>query len=194
MPAKKRRKGRKEPNTEGRSYPLLRSPSKWDKWFFNYHDLAGKAKIPAIETKREIDRVEDELTTFLQTSDEFSCSCEETIKRHCKGISVKRIEDGIGLAGTRVAAWVDDRQSPDLKGSGTARPRKDWLTATGLLRYLKQPVSRPIKYETVINQLLTSSSVTTIGMSRMQRGVFCENLVYPTLHSQRSHHAAISKI
>jgi hypothetical protein len=149
MPAKKRRKGRREPNTEGRSHPLLRSPSKWDKWFFNYHDLAGKAMIPAIETKRE-GCVEDELTTFLQTSEEFRYSCEETIKRYCKGVSVKKIEDGFGLAGTRVAAWIDDRKSPDLKGSGAARPRKDWLTATGLLRYLKQPVSRPIKYKTVI--------------------------------------------
>jgi hypothetical protein len=168
MPAKKRRKGRKEPNTEGRSHPLLRSPSKWDKWFFNYHDLAGKAK------KRKIGRVEDELTTFLRTPEEFRYSCEETIKRHCKGVSVKNIEDGFGLAGTRVAAWIDDRKSPDLKGSGAARPRKDWLTATGLLRYLKQPVSRPIKYKTGITHLLTSSSVTIMGMSQTRSGVFCE--------------------
>jgi hypothetical protein len=193
MPAKKRRRGRREPNAEGRSHPLLCSPSTWDKWFFNCHDLAGKADTPAIEAKRKFGCVEDELTLFLQASEEFSCSCEALIKRHCEGVSLKSVEDGVGLAGTRVAAWIDDRNSPDLKGSGTARLRKDWLTATGLLRYLKQPVSRPIKHKFVINQLLTSLSVITMGMSRTRRGVFCENPAYPALCAQRSHHAATSK-
>jgi hypothetical protein len=147
MPAKKRRRGQREPNCEGRSHPLLCSPSKWDDRFFNYHDLAGKADTPAIEAKRVFGCVEDELTIFLQASEEFSSSSELLIKRHCEGVSLKSIEDGVGLAGTRVAAWIDDRNSRDLKGSGTARLRKDWLTATGLLRYLKQPVSRPIKHK-----------------------------------------------
>jgi hypothetical protein len=149
MPAKRRRRGRNERIVEGRRHPLLRSPSVWCGWFFTYHDLAGKDDIPTIEAKRRIGCVDDDLTIFLQASEDFSCRCEAVIKTHCEGVSLKYVERGVGLAGRRVAAWIDDRNSPDLKGSGTARLRKDWLTATELLRYLKQPVSMLIKHTLV---------------------------------------------
>jgi hypothetical protein len=108
--------------------------------------LAGKDDIPAFEVKKQLGCVEDELTVFLEASEEFSCRCGSVLKKYCRGASLERVEGGAGSTGKRPAAWIDDRKSPYLSGCGTARERKDWLTATELWRYFKQPVSHLLKH------------------------------------------------
>ncbi len=146
MPAKRRRRARRERSAEGRRHPLLRSPSEWCRWFFTYHHLAGKDDIPAFEAKKQLGCVEDELTIFLEASEEFSCRCGSVIKKYCRDASLKSVEEGAGSSGKRPAAWIDDRNSPYLNGCGTARLRKDWLTTTELWRYIRQPVSHLLKH------------------------------------------------
>jgi hypothetical protein len=109
--------------------------------FFTRHDLAGKDDVSAVEAKRSIGEVGDEWTIFLQDSDDLGYLCEaDEVKRYCEGVSLDDVEAGVGEAGERRAAWVDDRSSVDLTGSGSVRPCDNPLTAKGLLRYLKQPV------------------------------------------------------
>ena len=146
MPAKRRRRVRRERSVERRRHQLLCSPTEWDRWFFTYHHLAGKDDIPAFEAKKQLGCVEDELTIFLEASEEFSCRYGSVLKKYCRGVSLESVEGGAGSAGKRPAAWIDDRKSPYLSGCGTARLRKDWLTATELWRYFKQPVSHLLKH------------------------------------------------
>jgi hypothetical protein len=91
---------------------------------------------------RNLSGIEDELAFFLQVSDDSGSPCEaDEVKRYCQGrASLKEVYDGVGDAGIRLASWIDDRNSPRLTGKGSARLGTKRLTATGLLRYLQQPV------------------------------------------------------
>jgi hypothetical protein len=91
---------------------------------------------------RNLSGIEDELALFLQVSDDSGSPCEaDEVKRYCQGrASLKEVYDGVGDAGIRLASWIDDRNSPRLTGKGSARLGTKRLTATGLLRYLQQPV------------------------------------------------------
>jgi hypothetical protein len=91
--------------------------------------------------KKGIGGVADKLTIFLGLEEGLNGPCEaDAVQRFCKGASLKDINVGIGESGRRKASWIDDRNSKDLTGSGNARLCENMLTATGLLRYLKQPV------------------------------------------------------
>lgn len=127
---------------EGGRYPLQCFENAWPECFFTHHDCAGKDDVPAIEARKVFGCVEDELTSFLGLFDDLASPCEVgKVKRYCEGgASLEEVQNGMGEAGTRRAAWVDDRNSLHLKGSGRARPSGKLLTATGLLRHLKKPV------------------------------------------------------
>jgi hypothetical protein len=139
-------KEQRERVPERRRHPLLCFTNAWDPAFFTHHDLAGKDDVSAVEARKSIGDVADKLTIFLQIFEEQVCPCDaDEVKRYCKDVSLEDVEAGIGEAGERRNAWLDDRNSPDLKaGSGKVRLCNNPFTATGLLRYLKQPVwARP---------------------------------------------------
>jgi hypothetical protein len=141
MQVQKRQRTRRERSPEGRHYPLQCFANVWHDSFFTRHDLNNKDNIPAVEMKKGIGGVEDKLTIFLRNEEGLSGPCEaDAVKRFCKDVSLNDIEVGIGESGRRKASWIDDRNSADLTGSGNARLCENMLTATGLLRYLKQPV------------------------------------------------------
>jgi hypothetical protein len=136
------RKGAERIAQRGR-YPLKCFENSWSKCFFDHHDLSGKDDVPAVDAKKSLGDVEnDKLTSFLQVSDGLRSPCEaDEVKRYCEGgASLEEVQDGFGEAGTRLAAWTDDRNSPDLTGIGSVRLQGKLLTATGLLRHMKQPV------------------------------------------------------
>jgi len=57
--------------------------------------------------------VDDELTIFLQVSEDLGCPCEaDEVKRYCEGVSLGDLEAGVDEARGRRAAWLDDRKSP----------------------------------------------------------------------------------
>lgn len=121
--------------------PLLCFTNSWDPAFLTRHDPTGKDDVSAVETKRSMGDKSDPLTIFLGVLEDLGYPCEaDEVKRHCGGVILKDLEDGVGQAGKRRAAWLDDRNSQDLTGSGNARLYANPLTATGLLGCLKQTV------------------------------------------------------
>jgi hypothetical protein len=141
MQVQRQQRTRRERGPEGRHYQLRCFANVWPDSFFTRHDLSNKDEIPAVEMKREIGGVEDRLTIFLRNEEGLTGPCEaDAVQRFCKGVSLSDIEAGIGESGRRKAAWIDDRNSADLTGSGNGRLCENMLTATGLLRHLKQPV------------------------------------------------------
>jgi hypothetical protein len=110
----------------------------WQDCFFTHPDPKGKDDIRVVDAKKSFGDIEEKLASFLGL--EYPREVDE-VKRYCKGgASLEEVQDGIGEAGMRRAVWIDDRNSPNLTGSGNARPRGELLTATELLRYLKEPV------------------------------------------------------
>lgn len=126
-------------------YPLLCFTNAWDPTFFTRHDRTGKDDVSAVEAKKSVGGVGDKLTIFLQVSEDLGCPCEaDEVKTYCEGVSLEDLEAGVGEAEERRAAWLDDRNNLDLTESGNARLYDNPLTATGLLKYLKQTVgTRP---------------------------------------------------
>jgi hypothetical protein len=141
MQVQRQQRTRGERSPEGRHYQLQCFANVWPDSFFTRHDLSNKDEIPAVEIKKGIGGVEDRLTIFLHNEEGLTGPCEaDAVQRFCKDVSLNDIEVGIGESGRRKASWIDDRNSVDLTGSGNARLCENMLTATGLLRYLKQPV------------------------------------------------------
>lgn len=131
----------REIGKQERRYSFQCLQNAWYDCFFVHRDQIGKDDISALNVKRSLGDVEDELTIFLQTSDGSGSSSEANkVKWYCEGSTSLDVDRGVGEAGTRQTAWVDDRNSPHLTGKGSVRLCGKLLTATELLRYLKQPV------------------------------------------------------
>ena len=128
-------------STQRKREPELWFPNAWSRLFFTRHRLTGIDDVPAVEFESQISDFQDKLTKFLQESNDLGFPSEaDGVKRYCGKISLKEIEAGVGDAGTRKALWIDDRKSDDLTGCGRPRRSNGWMTATGALRYLEQPV------------------------------------------------------
>lgn len=144
----RRPRGRKAQISRGKRNPSRWFATAWPHSFFSYHLLAGKDDWPAIEARRKSGGVEDKLTSFLQTSEGLNFPSEaDEVKWYCENFRFEDVENGVGEAGTRKASWVDDRNTEDLDAvdvGGNARLRNNWLTATGLLKYLMEP-GRPCR-------------------------------------------------
>jgi hypothetical protein len=132
---------RSENTSEGRQHPLKCLQKTWNSGFLKHHNLVGKDDVPAVEVKQSLGCVEDELTIILQGSNGLGSPCDvDEVMKYCEhGGSLEDVRDGIGAAGMRRAAWVDERNSPCLTGKGSVR-LCERLTATGLWRHLRQPV------------------------------------------------------
>jgi len=141
MQDRKRRHIRTERSPGSRSYSLRCFAKVWYEGFFAHQDLIGKDETPAVEVLKGLAGVGNELSLFLCNDESSSGPCEaNAIQRFCRDVSLNGIERGIGQAGGRRACWVDERNSAHLTGEGSARFCKNMLTATGLLRRLRQPV------------------------------------------------------
>jgi hypothetical protein len=133
----------REIGMQGGRYPLQYFENAWPNSFFTHHGLSGKNDVPAVDTvNRSWGGIEENPMFFRELFDGLEPFYEvDEVRRYCEGgASLKEVHDGAGDAGTRRAAWIDDRNSPDLTGKGSARLVENPLTATGLLRYLKRPV------------------------------------------------------
>ncbi|KAE9365474.1 hypothetical protein N431DRAFT_563398 [Stipitochalara longipes BDJ] len=140
MQHQKERSIRTEQLPGHRAYSLRCFAKVWYKGFFTHQDLVGKDETPAVEVLKELAGVGNKLSLFLCNDEGSNGPCEaDAIQRFCKDASLDEIERGIGQAGSRRACWVDERSSADLIGRGNARSCKNMLTATGLLRHLRQP-------------------------------------------------------
>jgi hypothetical protein len=142
----------------GSFYPLKCFQNAWYDGFFVHHDRTGKDNLPAIDTRKNLGSIEGNLEGFLQTGDSSSPYEADEVMRYCNGgLKLKSVENGSGEAGNRKAAWVDDRNSPHLTGTGNVRLCGAWLTATGLWRHLRQPVSEFLL--TRDEELLTATAI-----------------------------------
>jgi len=133
---------RAETLVEGTCNPLECFQKVWYDCFLDHHDLTGKDDVPAVDTKKSWGGMEDDLEIFLQTSGNLGSPCEaDEVKRYCKaGADLEAVRKGHGESGTKLIAWVDDRNSPDLTGEGSVRLGGTWLSAPRLLSHLRQPV------------------------------------------------------
>ncbi|KAH8742965.1 hypothetical protein BGZ57DRAFT_862902 [Hyaloscypha finlandica] len=140
MPKPRRRRILTERSPGGRSYSLRCYTKVWDEAFFTHHDLTRKDETPAVGVLKGFDESENKLSLFLCNDEGSGDPFEaDVVQRFCKDVSLKEVECGIGQAGSRRACWVDQRNSVDLMGEGNARYCKNMLTATELLRCLRQP-------------------------------------------------------
>jgi len=60
--------------------------------------------------------MEDDLEIFSPNSGNLGSPCEaDEVKRYCKaGADLEAVRKGLGESGTKLIAWVDDRNSSDL--------------------------------------------------------------------------------
>jgi hypothetical protein len=173
---------------EGERYQLPCFQKVWKKCFLTHHDLPGKDDIAAVEAKRSLGCVEDELTSFLDISDGSGSPCEaDEVKWYCEGrTSLEKVQRGIGEAATIVAVWIDDRNSPHLNGAGRVRLCQKLLTPHGLYRYLQQPVwslSDLLSFGPLLTCYL---SATNTIMKQMQSEGLCEKSTHSTSCTRNS--------
>lgn len=117
----------------------------WDPVFSTHRDLKDDDKS-FVEARRGIGAGGDDLSIFLQDSEDSGSPCEvEEVREFCQDASLEDREASTGRAGQRPAAWLDDRNSPHLTGSGNARQYENPLTATELCQLLKEPVWKESK-------------------------------------------------
>lgn len=120
----------------------------WYGGFLIHHKRAEKDDVPVVEAKESLGCKMDALTIFLQVTDSLGPPCDaDEVKSYCRDCaSIQDIQNGIGAARTGPVAWIDDRNSPNLTGSGSVRLRGQLLTLTELLGHLKQHVRE--RYQT----------------------------------------------
>jgi hypothetical protein len=108
----------------------------WYDCFLIHHDRKEKDDIWEVDAKKSLGDIDDNTARFVGLPLEV-----DEVKRYCeRGASLERVEDCIGETEMKSSVWIDDRNSPDLTGSGSMRPHRELLTATELMRYLKEPV------------------------------------------------------
>jgi hypothetical protein len=126
---------------ERRGYPFVCFANAWEPAFETRRDLKGNNQT-YVEAKRSAGAIGDDLSVFLSVSEESGrppFELEE-VKRFCQGTRIEGLKPGTAREEQQRVAWLDDRNSPRLTGSGSARQYENPLTATELNRLLKKPV------------------------------------------------------
>lgn len=124
-------------NFEGRCFK-----NHWHPSFSVHNDNIGGDDQSAPDAQRAAGVVlDDTMAIFLERDASPLVSPDiEDVQRYCEGANDENVESGVGDAGALRNAWLDQRNSPYLNGSGNAREHENPLTATGLFRQLKRPV------------------------------------------------------
>jgi len=118
--------------------PSWYSQNAWSGYFFMHHEPKEKEDTWAVAAKKSLGNIKGNIAGFIGLGDPLEV--DEVKRYYERGASLEEVQDGIGEAGMRRSVWIDDRNSPDLTGSGSVRLRGGLLTATELMRYLKEPV------------------------------------------------------
>jgi hypothetical protein len=119
----------------GRDYP--RRGENWWREFSSARKINDEQRF--VEMKRDLDADGGDIGIFFIDSEDATAPLEvEVIANFCQGASFECVKKGMGLAGSRRSAWLDDRNSPCLTGTGETREYGNPLTATGLYRALEQ--------------------------------------------------------
>ncbi|KAF2489385.1 hypothetical protein BU16DRAFT_180672 [Lophium mytilinum] len=132
----------------------------WDRRFSK--DRIPREKSSFVDAKRRANAVGDGVAIFLRDSEGAVPSCKwRDVEKFCQDSCLDDIERGLGIAGMRRAAWIDDRslipqaniihnnntENVDRTAvddvtepnGGTIRKCQNPLTATAVLRHLKEP-------------------------------------------------------
>ena len=125
---------------EGRRFSLARFKNYWHPSFSIHNDIIGGDDQSAVDIQRAAGVVLDTMTIFLECDTNLVPPDIEDVQRYCEGANDENVESGVGDAGALQNAWLDERNSPHLNGSGHTRKHENPLTATGLFRQLKRPV------------------------------------------------------
>lgn len=113
----------------------------WNPLFSKHQDFEESRFY--LEARREIVRDGDELKVFLQDFEESGQGTSyliEELQEFCQGTSLDDLKSGIGVAGQRRAAWLDDRTWCSDATGKVVREYQNPLTATGLYQILNAPV------------------------------------------------------
>jgi hypothetical protein len=94
-----------------------------------------------VDYKRGLNADCDDFRIFLQDCESsVPFSQAEEILESCQHSSLADLKSGIGSAGHRRDAWLDDKTPPCLKGGKEFRGYDNPLSATSLYQKLKIPV------------------------------------------------------
>jgi hypothetical protein len=105
MSGQREQRRRTERIAEKGRYQLQCFEKAWYKCFFTHHNLIKKDDVAAVDHKKSLGSIEEKLPTFLQASNSLSSSCKaDKVKRYCEGISLEKVQNGVGEGGTRLAA------------------------------------------------------------------------------------------
>lgn len=111
---------------------------------FSIHPKSTKEDQNAIDTKRDVDGVGDDLRIFLQDSEDCILSnAVEEIGEFCQGAEPDYPNP---RAPQRRAAWLDDRSFQHRGNSGCARRYNNPLTANELHEHLREPVNMSMSF------------------------------------------------
>jgi hypothetical protein len=92
--------------------------------------------------KRSLGADGHDLDVFLEDSESSVPSSQvEEVQEFCQGVRLEDLTSGVGTAGQRRAAWLDDRSFLNRTNDQCVRKYDNPLTATALYRLLKVAVS-----------------------------------------------------
>ena len=109
---------------------------RWDPSFEKDSDFRDQELV--VETRRKLGFKCDDVNIFMRHQDVRSSRAVEAVIADCKSATIDNVKSGNGSAGTRRAAWLDDRS---INLNTPARDYKSPLTATGLYNALREKVS-----------------------------------------------------
>jgi hypothetical protein len=116
----------------------------WDPKFSRGGDVIDHWRDSFVQTQRDMlleSEPSDGISIFLERHDDIMPLVEtEEIEDFCHNTSLSDLVEGVGTAGYRRDAWLDDRCMSEEGTRGEFRKHDNPLTATGLLRSLGQRV------------------------------------------------------
>jgi hypothetical protein len=163
----------------------------WCSEFLRLRPLKGGTLV---KFKEKLDaNVDDDHGNFFVLSERTKCPLEvEVLGEFCRGTSFKDVREGKGTAGTQKNIWIDERTCLALEGSGEARLHSNPLTATGLLRALKEgqynckdmpDAARRLIYVTDLTPACVRALAETVSVFQ---GRVLRNAIFQYLQSQTS--------